>query len=128
MAQSNYWKKRCSIRWAKVGEETTKFFHAMGTKRYRQNAISSLRTQDGIVTSDHQQMAGMLWDNFRQRMGQTEGIQMGFDLNSLLTKIDGLSSLSKPFEKEEKDDVIKFMPSDKAPGPDGFNGLFLKKC
>jgi retron-type reverse transcriptase len=26
------------------------------------------------------------------------------------------------------DDVIKYMPADRAPGPDGFNGLFLKKC
>jgi hypothetical protein len=29
---------------------------------------------------------------------------------------------------EEIDLVIKEMPSDKAPGPDGFNGMFLKKC
>jgi hypothetical protein len=26
------------------------------------------------------------------------------------------------------DDVIKAMPGDRAPSPDGFNGLFLKKC
>jgi hypothetical protein len=33
-----------------------------------------------------------------------------------------------PFSRKEIDDVIKAMPSDRAPGPDGFNGLFLKKC
>jgi hypothetical protein len=33
-----------------------------------------------------------------------------------------------PFTRKEIDDVIKEMPTDRAPGPDGFNGLFLKKC
>ena len=26
------------------------------------------------------------------------------------------------------DKVVQHMPVDKAPGPDGFNGLFFKKC
>jgi hypothetical protein len=42
--------------------------------------------------------------------------------------IHGLDELTKPFEKAEMDLVVKHMASDKAPGPDGFNGLFLKKC
>ena len=33
-----------------------------------------------------------------------------------------------PFLKEEIDLIVKHLPSDKAPGPDDFNGLFLKKC
>ena len=53
---------------------------------------------------------------------------MGFDLQSLIGRVDGLHELSKPFEKEEMDLVIKHMPCDKAPGLDGFNGLFLKRC
>jgi hypothetical protein len=32
------------------------------------------------------------------------------------------------FSREEIDGVIKRLPVDKAPGPDGFNGLFLKSC
>jgi hypothetical protein len=28
----------------------------------------------------------------------------------------------------EIDHLIKIMPADKAPGPDGFNGVFIKKC
>ena len=53
---------------------------------------------------------------------------MGFDLDSLISKVDGLEELSRPFTDVEVEDVIKHMPIDRAPGPDGFTGLFLKKC
>jgi hypothetical protein len=39
-----------------------------------------------------------------------------------------LEDLAVPFTTEEMDKVVKVMPVDKAPGPDGFNGLFMKKC
>ena len=100
----------------------------MATQRYRRNAISSIRMEDGLVTTDHNQMAGIIWDSYKQRMGMSNGIHMGFNLDSLLQRVEGLETLSRPFEKEEIDDIIKHMPADKAPGPDGFNGLFLKKC
>jgi hypothetical protein len=29
---------------------------------------------------------------------------------------------------EEIEAVVEEMPTDRAPGPDGFNGLFMKKC
>ncbi|XP_073367674.1 uncharacterized protein [Aegilops tauschii subsp. strangulata] len=53
---------------------------------------------------------------------------MGFDLSSLIVPFVGLDILTKPFEKEEMDMIVKHMPVDKAPGPDGFNGLFFKRC
>ena len=36
--------------------------------------------------------------------------------------------MSRPFSIEDIDSVIKQMAADKAPGPDGFNGVFLKSC
>ena len=39
---------------------------------------------------------------------------------------DDLDSLSRPFSTLDIDEVIKHMPSDKAPGPNGFKGIFLK--
>ena len=54
---------------------------------------------------------------------------MHFDLHSILTPRGGdLELLVQPIQCEEIDRIIKQMPTDKAPGPDGFNGLFLKKC
>ena len=52
---------------------------------------------------------------------------MLFDLNSLLTRREDLNLLAEPFLQEEIDNIIKRMPNDKALGPDGFNGKFMKK-
>ena len=53
LAQCNYWRKRCTIRWIKVGEDNTKFFHAMATQKFRRNAIASLRLYYDEVINDH---------------------------------------------------------------------------
>jgi PII-like signaling protein len=100
----------------------------MATERYRRNVIAMLRDVDGNEVTDHQGMAGLLWREHKDRMGRSEPISMQFDLPRILQVVDGLHELTKPFEEKEMDEVIKNMPVDRAPGPDGFNGLFLKTC
>lgn len=39
-----------------------------------------------------------------------------------------LSSLEDPFSPDEIDKVVSSLPSDKSPGPDGFNTDFIKRC
>ena len=53
---------------------------------------------------------------------------MHFELPQLLDPVDGLHSLDRPFSQQEINDVLKYLPVDRAPGPDGFNGMFFKKC
>ena len=60
-------------------------------------------------------------------MGTVKPILLGNDILSLIPKVQGLEVLTKPFEVQEIEKVIKELPIDKAPGPDGFNGLFMKK-
>ena len=111
-----------------MGEENTKFFHAMATERFRKSYISSLELPDGHLVTDHDQMATVAWNCFRDRMGTSRDITLRFDLDALITPVDNLEELVTPFTNEEMDKVILKMPADKAPGPDGFNGMFLKKC
>ncbi|XP_073363498.1 uncharacterized protein [Aegilops tauschii subsp. strangulata] len=123
-----YWKKRCTIRYIKVGEENSKFFQAMATERYRKNSIASLQLSDETVSSDHGMMAKEFLEIFKSRMGTVKPILMGNDILSLISRVQGLEVLTKPFEVKEIEHVIRDLPIDKAPGPDGFNGLFTKKC
>jgi hypothetical protein len=60
-------------------------------------------------------------------MGTTTSPTMTFDLPQMIPPVVDLDSLVTPFMIDEIDQIVKSMPPDKAPGPDGFNGLFLKK-
>jgi hypothetical protein len=70
----------------------------------------------------------ILWDSFRSRLGVSEFTHMYFDLSSLLHSMDNLHILVEPFSREEINGIIKNLPSEKSPGPYGFNYDFMKKC
>ena len=99
----------------------------MASERMRRNSISSLTAPDGTVCSDHTQMAGLLWNSFKGRMGVSQEVNMLFDLASLIQPVLGLEDLCLPFSKEEIDTVLKELPIDRAPGPVGFNGFFSQE-
>lgn len=69
----------------------------------------------------------MLWTAFKSRLDVSEFQGVYFDLNSLLTQ-HNLNHLGNDFSQEEIDTVIQNLPNSHAPGPDGFNGLFIKRC
>jgi hypothetical protein len=91
------------------------------------NTITSLASDDGRNISDHIEKAAMLWNEYRNRLGQSVNTIMHFDLQNLVHQ-HNLQQIEVPFSKEDIDKVVMRMPTDKAPGPDGFNGLFMKKC
>jgi hypothetical protein len=73
-----YWKKRCTARWAKLANENTSYFHSMATIRFRKNAISSLSRPDGSVAYEHNEKAGILWQSYRDRLGFSTPIDQNF--------------------------------------------------
>ena len=126
--QRQYWKKRCTIRWTKFGDENTKFFHSIATDRYRRNSISQLTAPDGSQVSGHVDKEKLIYDTYKDRLGTSAHPSMDFDFPSLIAPVAGIEALTLPFTNEEIDQVVRTMPPDKAPGPDGFNGQFLKSC
>lgn len=123
-----YWRKRHTVNRIKLGDECTKYFHAMATISFRKNSISKIINDHGVIVQDHEGKAGLLWLSFKNRMGVTTAPTMHFDLSSLFQPVDGLEGLSSEFLQSEIDNTVAHLPLDKAPGPDGFNGLFLRKC
>jgi hypothetical protein len=100
----------------------------MATISHRRNSIPQLLNEQGQWVQDHEGKAGLLWNAFKKRMGVSSNPTMVFDLQSLITAVPDLENLALPFQQSEIDSIVKRMPSDKAPGPDGFNGMFMKRC
>lgn len=125
--QQIYWKQRFTNKIVRYGDENTKFFHSMATVNYRKNSIAQIISADGREVTNHVEKAALFWLEFKDRLGVSSETQMFFNLYDLITAVP-LEDLVQPFTNEEIDNIIKHMPPEKAPGPDGFSGLFYKKC
>lgn len=122
-----YWKQRNTVRWVKLGNENTHFFHTMASISHRRNFIASLTGNNDEIISDHDQLVNLIWTSFKNRLGVSNYQGMAYNLESILSQVD-LSHLDEDFSTVEIENVIKLLPNNHAPGPDGFNGLFVKRC
>ena len=61
-------------------------------------------------------------------MGHFDFTSVAFNLNYFLEINSELPWLEDAFTREEIDAVVRNLPNDKAPGPDGFNNEFIKRC
>jgi len=61
-------------------------------------------------------------------LGNCPDREYTINLNELQIIAHDLADLELPFSEEEVWNTIKILPSDKAPGPDGFTGRFYKAC
>jgi hypothetical protein len=125
--QKIYWKQRGALKWVTLGDANTKFFHANATVKYKRNLITQLTNNQGEDLFNHKDKAALIWHSFKERLGTNNYTGTTFDLPSLVDNNVDLSSLVSPFSHDEIDAVVKNFPSDKSPGPDGFNTDFLKK-
>jgi hypothetical protein len=124
--QKQYWHQRYIVRWTKLRDESMKFFHTAATERYRLNNITSIDTKEGHTLTNYVEKAAHIWGEFRNMLSCSIKTQMQFNLQDLVQEQD-LQQMEAPFTQEGIDRIIKTMPTDKAPGPDDFNGLFFKK-
>ena len=87
-----------------------------------------LQDKQGTEHTEHHSKAAILWKSFKERLGQSAPTNDHLNIISLIKRMDGLSDLERPFSRKEIDDVVKHLPSNKASGPDGLNGYFIKAC
>lgn len=126
--QRTYWRQRGKIKWIKEGDAGTKLFHATTTLNYRNNLISQLQKDNSEIVYNHFDKDKVLWEAFKERLGQSEFKDIVFSLGSFLDSSTDLAWLEDPFTREEIDSVVRNLPNNKAPGLDGFNNEFTKKC
>jgi Holliday junction resolvase RusA-like endonuclease len=113
-------RQRYTVRWTKL-DKSTKFFHATTTERYRINIITSIDTSNGLTLIGQDEKAAHICQEYKSRLSCSFNTEMQFNLQTLVQEQD-MQSIQAPVSKEDIDNIIKLMPTDKAPGCDGFNG------
>ena len=83
---------------------------------------------EDVVTSEQSEMEKIAFDFFDLYLGSVDVRQRTVDLAALNLPSLDLSDLESPWSVDEVWEVIKSMPVDKAPGPDGFSLNFYHKC
>jgi hypothetical protein len=107
------------------GDTNTKFFHLQAYQRGHKIFIDHQSHMGGSVV-DEAGKAQLLFEHFYSIQGthQDRSVYIDFDKLNLLTH--QLSTLDRCFSEEEIWQVIRSLPPDKVPGPDGFFGLFYQ--
>jgi hypothetical protein len=112
--------QRSRISYLAEGDANTRFFHLQACHR-----IEALRVQGTQLVTDHS-MAHALYEFYKAILGSCFERSRRVDFLAIGVPSAQLDHLENLFSEEEVWSVIKEMPSDKAPGPDGFSGRFYK--
>ena len=89
--------------------------------------IHRIKHNEGWVT-EHDHKEDIIHDHFASVMGRGPSRVMDLNWENLHFGEVGMEGIDAPFTVEEVQQAINQMPSNKAPGPDGFTGAFFKKC
>lgn len=110
-----------------MGDRNTKFFHVMATSRQRRNFIDSLNV-GGTTVVDPNEMKMAVHNHFKNLYKEEVKVRSMFR-DRLGNTIDPekCTQLIAEFSEEEVLSAIKSCDGNKAPGPDGFNMLCIKK-
>lgn len=121
-------KRQCArVSNIKEGDANTKYFHMRVNARRRKNHIFRLHHNNGWVT-EHEAKEQIIHNHLLETMGPVQPRSLDFNWEGLHFTTPDLDCLGEPFSEEEIKEAINQMPSDKAPGPDGFTGAFFKIC
>jgi len=118
-------RQRARVRELREGDANTRYFHLKAQDRHRRKFIVNLGDGDEIAFS-HDEKADVLHKDFSSIMGREEIREASINLDTLNLPALDLSGLDAPFSEEEVWAAVRDMPSDRAPGPDGFTGAFYQ--
>jgi hypothetical protein len=114
-------RQRSRIHWIREGDANTRLFHAVANGRKAKNFIPVVRIGTERVT-DQCEKEEAFHQAYLQLLGTIQNRELTLDLRELgmQCKAEELRDLGEIFSEEEVWSIIKEMPPDRAPGPDGF--------
>ncbi|KAI5336490.1 hypothetical protein L3X38_015758 [Prunus dulcis] len=124
-----FWHQRSRVKWLTSGDSNSRFFHISTLQRRQYNRILRLKSLSGnwLVTEPSIHLA---FDDYFRNLFKTVGPR---DWSKVLlctpsiVSADMNDSLTRPLSLDEVQAAAAQLGSLKAPGPDGFPGLFYQR-
>jgi hypothetical protein len=121
-------RSRSRITWLAEGDANTAFFHLHAKYRKGKNFVGNLIFDDGSIKTSHGEKLEVISEFFHKLLGCSPDRAHTIDLAQLDIPTHDLTSLDSPFTEDEVWKTVLSLPSNKAPGRDGFTGKFYKSC
>ena len=127
------WAQKDRSNWIIQGDRNTKFFQTVVKQRRARNRILQLRTANGNLTEDLNEIESMLVTYFKGQYLETNSKSVDQLMEDLATipipKIDQQQKdlLECPVTDSEIERAIHQLSPHKAPGPDGIPALFYQE-
>lgn len=120
-------KQRSRLLYLKHSGTSAQFFRLKINARRRKKAIPAICCDWVWATTDEDKLQAA-YDYFLNIMGSANPRTVAISLSTIGVASHNLSDLESDIMEDEVKKVIMDMPSEKAPGPDGFSGGFFKRC
>ena len=111
--------------------EIDKSLARLTKKKREKNQINKIRNEKGVVTTDNEKIQRIIRDYYEQLYGNKidnlEEMERFLEkFNLLRLNQEEIEIMNNPITSTEIEAVIKHLPKNKSPGPDGFTGEFYK--
>ncbi|KAJ0477029.1 putative RNA-directed DNA polymerase [Helianthus annuus] len=121
-------RQKSRSRWAIDGDENSAFFHQIINSNISSNRLNGLMT-NGEWTTNPLAIKESLFDFFRLQFTEPMPVRPNLVCPNLTSITDSdADMLVSPFSEEEIKVAVWDCEGDRAPGPDGFNFKFIKRC
>ena len=116
----------------KIDKPLARLIKKQKTKQREKNQIKKIRNENGEITTDNTEIQRIRKDYYQQlyanKMDNLEEIDKFLEkYNFPKLNQEEIEDLNRPITSMEIKTVIRNLPTDKSPGPDGFTAEFYQK-
>ncbi|KAM1498581.1 hypothetical protein ACFX10_021399 [Malus domestica] len=126
--EESVWQQKSRVQWLKDGDTNTKFFHQSTIQRRRRNQVISLKNGQGNWVDTPGQIRRLIDNHFVELFTSSGNREWGDMLDCVTLKVSEEMNvaLTATVSVEEIKTAAMKMGGLKAPGPDGFQGIFYQ--
>ena len=100
-------------------------------KKKREESNQQNKNENGEITTENTEIQRIIWDYYQQlyanKMDNLEDMDKSLQKYNFSKLIqEEIENLNRPFTSMEIETVIRNLPTDKSPGPDGFTAESTK--